>query len=202
MNQILSTSPRSIILIAASSGGPTFIREILESLTKEHHSTFIIAQHIRDEFIPSFADNLQQHCQLPIAQAENEITMHAQQVYVATQCTWIDPRDAHMVFLQHNCPKAQFNPDINCLFHSAAKLLPKLKVMSIILSGIGEDGVNGAQAIAQSGGYCIAQSEQSATIDGMPKRARERVKGIKSMDMPEIIQAIDEFARREQPNAI
>ncbi|MDQ1298690.1 MAG: two-component system, chemotaxis family, protein-glutamate methylesterase/glutaminase [Campylobacterota bacterium] len=65
--------------------------------------------------------------------------------------------------------------------------------MGVILTGIGEDGVDGCNNLSLNGAKCITENEHSAIVDGMPLRARTVIANIKATDMRHIIQEIKEF---------
>ena len=79
-----------------------------------------------------------------------------------------------------------FNPEINTLFKSAVGFVESYDVMSIILTRIGEDGAEGSLILSKSRATCLAESEQSAIVFGMPKRTIELCENIKIKNIKEV----------------
>jgi len=66
-------------------------------------------------------------------------------------------------------------------------------VLSAILTGIGDDGVDGCKQLSIHDVRCLTETTQSAIVDGMPSRARERIERIEALEMEAIIETIREF---------
>jgi two-component system chemotaxis response regulator CheB len=101
----------------------------------------------------------------------------------------------HSGLIFSNTPSDEntYNPNINILFHSLVPFAKNIEIMSVILTGIGEDGVNGCNELGLNGSTCLTETEQSAIVDGMPSRARKEVANIQALNMEEITQKIKEF---------
>ena len=91
--------------------------------------------------------------------------------------------------------KVRFNPDIDTLFKSAVNLKDKFTVMSVILTGIGDDGSDGCFKLIEEGIECIGENEESAVVFGMPKKAKEKNQKVKLKSLEEIIKEIKEFGK-------
>lgn len=185
--------PSSLILIGASTGGPGRIHSILASLDSQFRGSIIIAQHMASPFIPSFIKQLQSNSSLCIHEIGKGIRIENGNVYVCTVTSrlidkygdiWLEPSDA---------VDYPYNPQIDTLFHSASQLDFKIKRLGVILTGIGDDGAKGALELYQSKGECYFENEESATVYGMPRRAKELVEQAKTGSMQDIIDAIKEF---------
>lgn len=91
--------------------------------------------------------------------------------------------------------RSVYNPSVDALFSSALPLKKSYDVMAILLTGIGQDGAHALALLRQMGATCIAESEKTAVVYGMPKKAIEIDPLIKVMDLDEIIEAIKCFGR-------
>ena len=98
-----------------------------------------------------------------------------------------------LTFLQKKQTESGYNPDIDYLYASAASIAGQISILGIILTGIGSDGVNGCKLLSEGGGECIAESEETAIVDGMPMQARKLVPNIKILSLNEIINKINQF---------
>jgi two-component system, chemotaxis family, protein-glutamate methylesterase/glutaminase len=183
----------SLILIGASTGGPGRIYSILSALEKEYEGTIVIAQHMSASFIPSFIHQLQSIVPLPILSVEHPIELQKGSIYICSitsrlrykhHAVWIEPATNE---------EFPYNPQIDMLFSTAAELPTTLKRLGVVLTGIGDDGANGSLKLKKSGGDCIFESEKSAVVYGMPRRAKELVEDGYVADIGEIVQKIKEF---------
>ena len=181
----------TLILIGASTGGPGHIQKIIESLSLDHRSPLVIAQHIADEYVPSFVNRLQSHTVLKIMAVEDQLPVLPGHVYICSLSTQVVISSAGLVFKKSNAHTHRYNPDIDVLFTSAADLIPTHNVLAIILTGIGDDGARGCKALHEKGATCIAESESSAVVYGMPMQVKAISTHIKIQSLDEIIQTIN-----------
>lgn len=184
---------KKIILIGASTGGPGQIEKIIKSLPEFEHTTLIIAQHMAAGFIPSFAKRLQDYTRHSISIIQDNNALESSQIYLCCGNTAIYQKNKQLFFSQHTSPQYSYNPDINTLFNSFASFTKELEIMAVILTGIGDDGVNGCKNLAVAGATVLTESASSAIVDGMPSRARNEVKNIKVYEMQEIVNQVREF---------
>ncbi|HIH00962.1 TPA: chemotaxis protein CheB [Thermoplasmata archaeon] len=99
---------------------------------------------------------------------------------------------AHLT-LDKDTPPVQFvKPSADVLFESASKCFGD-RLLAVILTGMGRDGVNGAKAVKAAGGKVIVQDEKSSVIYGMPKAAAEAGVADKSISLEEIPEEIVRF---------
>ena len=124
--------------------------------------------------------------------AENSRIIEAGNIYICSGHTQIIKNMSQLYFLQEAAPKDSYNPDINFLFSSFSGFTKNFETMGVILTGIGEDGVNGCNALSLNGAQCITENA-NAIVDGMPSRARMVVANIKVFGINEIIETIREF---------
>ncbi len=89
----------------------------------------------------------------------------------------------------------KYNPDINTVFNSFVNYAQKIEILGVILTGIGDDGVEGCKQLSIGGAKAITQDAQSAIVDGMPSRARKEIEGIEIGDTDYIKNKIVEFCR-------
>jgi two-component system, chemotaxis family, protein-glutamate methylesterase/glutaminase len=182
-----------IVLIGASTGGPAHIEKILGALKEPLEYTLIIAQHMGSEFLPSFVRRLSLKTKHNIVLCEDQQVITPGYVYIATNQCSIHSDGNNLKFSVLNSAITHFNPDINHLFTSAATLNTTYDMLAILLTGIGDDGVKGCKLLAEHGATCIAESEESAIVYGIPARAKEQVQDINILNLDQIIDAIKTF---------
>ncbi len=193
MPNLKHSVPKKIVLIGASTGGPAHIQKIITALPKLHNTSVIIAQHMAKGFIPSFAKRLKLHSINPISVAESMMTLQDAHIYFCCGFTKIHNEHNTLVFSQQSAPLEAFNPDINMLFHSFAPFVHNMQCLSVILTGIGDDGISGCKELVANGASALTETEQSAVVDGMPSRARESIESIEVLSLENIIKSIVEF---------
>ncbi|MCF6339508.1 MAG: CheB methylesterase domain-containing protein [Sulfurimonas sp.] len=182
-----------LVLIGASTGGPGQIEKIVSSLPPLVNTSIIIAQHMVKGFIPSFAARLEEHTINKVSLAINKNIFETGQIYLCSGFTEIKRSEYNLCFSNKPANDNSFNPDINTIFNSCIPLLKEIKILSIILTGIGDDGVKSCKELNLNGARCIAESKHSAIVDGMPCRARKEIPNIEIDDIDGIITKIKEF---------
>lgn len=190
MRSLKHSEPKTLILIGASTGGPGHIQKIIQALPVDFSATIIIAQHMGAEYIPSFVKQLQHVTMLNVVAVTDQLAVLPGHIYICSFMTRIESRTGRLAFVQKKQEMERYNPDIDSLFESAA-LLPKVyKTTGIILTGVGDDGARGIKALADKGRSCIAESEGSAVVYGMPFQAKLLVKNILVKPLGDIIQTV------------
>jgi len=184
---------RKIILIGASTGGPGQIHKIIKSLPPLKSTSIIIAQHMSNGFLESFVTRLEQPSLNTVKLAKDSDSFKNQTIYVCENSISLIKNKNNFIFFENEKSKNSFNPDINLIFNSFTSLCNDIKVLSVILTGIGDDGVEACINLSKNGARCITETSSSAIIDGMPSRARELVPNIEVYDMQNIVKVINEF---------
>lgn len=185
--------PDKIVLIGASTGGPGQIQKIITSLPELKNTTIIIAQHMVKGFIPSFMNRLKLYTENTVSMAEDKQTLVSGQIYLCDGHTRVIKENYNLIFSHVPSRENSYNPNINILFHALVPFAKNIEIMGVILTGIGDDGVDGCKELSLSGCTCLTETEQSAIVDGMTSRARQTVPNIKALNIKEIIQEIEEF---------
>ena len=93
------------------------------------------------------------------------------------------------------CGKININIDINTVFNSYVAFVKDIEILCVILTGIGEDGVDATKELSLNGARSITETAESAIVDGMPCRARKIVPNIEVYHISDIITKIKEFCR-------
>ncbi|NPA55878.1 MAG: chemotaxis protein CheB [Epsilonproteobacteria bacterium] len=175
---------QKVVLVGTSTGGPNRVKKIVTSLPKLQKTAVIIAQHMSYDFLASFAKELNRRSNNEIIIPQNYTPINPG-IYLCEAKTY----QKGMKFYKDET--IGFNPDINALFESFVDT-QGLQILGAILTGIGDDGVYGCYKLHQQGATCLTETSESAIIDGMPARARE--KGIRAYSFEEILQKILEFS--------
>lgn len=162
----------SIVAIAASTGGPQTLHEILSALPAEFPLPILCVQHISEGFTNGLVNWLNGAVAMDVRLAQTGEFLQGGTVYVA-------PEDYHLtvaangsIQLTSQPPVGGFRPAGTVLFESVAKSYGAQSI-GIILTGMGRDGVDGLKDLKQCGAHIIAQDEESSVVYGMPKAAVE-----------------------------
>ena len=200
--EICSTTPSnetSIVVVASSCGGPIALRQLISTLHPELHTPILIAQHVPKMFDSSLCTSLNSYSDRTILLGEHGLRIQNNHIYLA-------PFDYHMQIAHHSTgsiitlnqqPKEHFlRPAADPLFRSAAKIYKK-NTVAVILTGMGEDGTEGAKIVRAHGGTVICQDEQTSIMWGMPSSAIQANVHSKVLPIEEIGNAIFETIKKQ-----
>jgi two-component system chemotaxis response regulator CheB len=162
-----------LIAIAASTGGPGVLREILRVLPGDLSIPIVTVQHITPGFAQGFAQWLDGETELRVSLAKDGERLEAGRVLIAPDDAHLTVAPGRIVRLDNSEPVKGQRPSATRLFDSVAKVYGAASV-GVVLTGMGDDGADGLQNLRQSGGHVIAQDEESCVVFGMPKAAIER----------------------------
>jgi two-component system chemotaxis response regulator CheB len=159
-----------IIAIAASTGGPRALCELLKNLPRSFRAGILLTQHLPDGFTAGFARWLDHELALDVEEAVSGQMVHPGKVLLAPSRYHLTVKPPGVIFLSDAPPDENLRPSANPMFQSVAEVYGSRSI-GIILTGMGEDGARGLLALHRAGGLCIAQDEASSIIFGMPNVA-------------------------------
>lgn len=160
------------VAIGISTGGPPALSSLFETL-RPPMPPIVVVQHMPPHFTGPLAWRLDSLSQLSIKEAATGDTLRPNHVLIAPGGTHLQlRRQGQMVkvVLRDGPPVSSHRPSIDVLMKSAASLYgPRL--LGVIMTGMGRDGVEGCRAIREAGGYVLGQNEASSDVYGMNKVA-------------------------------
>jgi two-component system chemotaxis response regulator CheB len=164
------------VVLGSSTGGPKALSSFFSVLPGKFPVPIVIVQHNSSGFDKSFAQWLGTYTSLNVKVAEEGENPKPDTVYIAQTDKHLELRlapDQSMV-LRYNDDEPENNqkPAADVLFRTAAESLKK-SVISVVLTGMGNDGAAGTRCIKEMGGITLAQDEGTSLIYGMPKAAAE-----------------------------
>ncbi len=172
-DELREQGPLEIAAIAASTGGPPALQAILAGLPANLSAGIVIAQHMPAGFTRSFAERLNKLSALVVREAAAGDRVEPGTVLIAPGgYHLLVKRDQGglMTELDTRRPADRYVPSADRLMVSVAEACGAA-ALGIVLTGMGNDGVEGVRAIKQKHGHCLAESEETAVVFGMPQEA-------------------------------
>lgn len=166
-----------LILIGSSAGGPQMLDMLLSTFPENLNAAVIITQHMPVGFTAPLADRFNRLCPLPVKETENGDILQSGTIYISKA-------GFHSIisgYMTENCktgkiihssspPLHGVRPAVDKTFESAAQVFGK-NIISVILSGMGNDAGEGADAIKKAGGSSIICDEKDCLVYGMARSA-------------------------------
>jgi two-component system chemotaxis response regulator CheB len=159
-----------IIAIGVSTGGPDALAKLLPAFPGGFSLPVVVAQHMPSIFTTLLAKRLSTKCSVPVLECQPGALLEP-------GCVWIAPGDHHMVVKEqgglirlhtHQGPRENFcRPSVDVLFRSVAETFGA-NSLGVILTGMGQDGLKGCEALCEENAPIIVQDEASSVVWGMP----------------------------------
>ena len=163
-----------IVALAASTGGPRALAELIPQLPPDLGGAVLIAQHMPAGFTGSLAVRLDRRSALPVSEARDGDPVLENHVYVAPGgrhlSVSLGPDGQPRLDVRDDPPLHGVRPSADTLFRSVAESFGAAAV-GVVLTGMGRDGTEGLRALRQAGAFAIVQDEATSTVYGMPKTA-------------------------------
>jgi two-component system, chemotaxis family, protein-glutamate methylesterase/glutaminase len=159
-----------IVAIGTSTGGPNALAEVLPRIPRDFPVPIVVVQHMPPIFTRMLAERLASHSAISVEEGSAGAVL-------APGHSWIAPGNFHMTVvragmnwhleLNQGPPEHSCRPAVDALFRSVAAVY-RANVLGVVMTGMGSDGVLGAQYIREAGGEVIIQDEPSSVVWGMP----------------------------------
>lgn len=185
---------QKVFAIAASTGGPQALALILPALPADFPCPVLVSQHIADGFVSGMADWLATLCKLPVRVATEGELMQPGVIYLSPSEQHLRVLPSRRLSLRARGANDLYRPSCDVLLQSVAEVFAA-KVVGIILTGMGHDGVLGLAAIRAAGGATWSQDEASSVIYGMNRVAVEQGVVQRVLPVAEIAAAMQVQAR-------
>jgi two-component system chemotaxis response regulator CheB len=164
-----------VVVIGSSTGGPNALTAILESLPEDFPVPVLIVQHLPENFTTFLAKRLDTASALPVREATHRTPVTPGNVYIAPGNRHLETRSTTRGIelattdgpLVNSC-----KPAADVLFRSAAKSYGP-SVLAVVLTGMGQDGLDGCRDISAAGGQIVVQDRATSVVWGMPGQVAE-----------------------------
>jgi two-component system chemotaxis response regulator CheB len=180
------------VVIAASTGGPRALTEVIPSLPANLGAAVLVVQHMPSGFTQSLAHRLDLMSNLRVTEAVSDDPIVHDHVYMARGGLHmrVASRDGSPVVSLDVGPTIWgVCPAADPLFRSAAKLWGA-QVVGVVLTGMGRDGAEGLRAVRDAGGQAVVQDAMTSIIYGMPQAALATAGADRVAPLPDIANVV------------
>lgn len=161
-----------IVAIGTSTGGPKALNTIITALSKDLPATYVIVQHMPEGFTKSLANRLDHLSMVDVKEAENGDVLQQGTVYIAPGGKQLKIVNTHhpQISITGEPAYKGHKPSVNVMYQSLADTNPSKKIVAIIMTGMGTDGLEGGSILKDKvKATIIAQNEETCIVYGMPK---------------------------------
>jgi two-component system chemotaxis response regulator CheB len=159
-----------VIVLAASTGGPAALMNVLPQLPGSFPGAILLIQHMPASFTAQFSRQLAEACAIPVKEAEAGELMRVGTVYVCPGGNHLRVSPSGRLLLDEGPRINGHRPSADLALESVADYAGPMGI-AVVLTGMGNDGAKGVQALKAAGGHVIAQDESTSVIFGMPSEA-------------------------------
>ncbi len=165
-----ATSALEVLAIGASTGGPNALAEVFRGLPADFPVPILIVQHMPPMFTRLLAERLTAEFRIPVQEAKSGAVLQPGRA-------WIAPGDYHLsvvrdgtairTLIHQEPPENSCRPAVDVMLRSVAQVYGAGS-LAVILTGMGQDGLRGCEAVHEAGGQVLAQDEATSVVWGMP----------------------------------
>ena len=165
-----SATKIELVAIGVSTGGPTALREVIPALPADLPVPVVIVQHMPPLFTTTLAQQLSLKSSLAVVEVTQAVAPGPGHVYIAPGGLHLVVSAAKgqpMLVTRDTEPVNNCKPSVDVFLQSAANVYGS-SVLTVMLTGMGNDGTEGVRALHGKGGICLVQDEESSVVWGMP----------------------------------
>ncbi len=160
----------AVIAIGSSTGGPQALFAVFDDFADKIHQPILITQHMPPTFTTILAEHIERVSGRKCTEVVDGEPFHGDRIYIApgNYHTTVTGQNGTAALHLDDGPRVNYcRPSVDPMLRSlAASYGPR--VLAIILTGMGKDGLQGCEAVTEAGGTVIAQDEDSSVVWGMP----------------------------------
>jgi two-component system chemotaxis response regulator CheB len=191
---LLKEKTTDLLIIGCSTGGPSALQSLLPRFPKETSVPIIVIQHMPPGFTAPLAERFDKICNLHVKEAADGDILEAGNIYIAPAGlqTFLQKKDDRSVILRigdYSPLETVYKPSINITLISAAQIF-KDRLLTVIMTGMGNDGLMGCREVKKYNGKVIVEAEESCIVYGMPKVVYEAGLADIQVPLPYIFQQI------------
>ena len=189
---------KTIVAIGTSTGGPKALHKLLIDIPKDLQATYLIVQHMPAGFTKTLAERIHASAEIDVKEAEDGDVLQCGMAYIA-------PGGYHMIVESDKRPTIRLSnlppikghrPSVDVMLDSISKLNIQKKILGVIMTGMGSDGLEGFITLKKRYNIpIIAQDEVSCVVYGMPRAVVEAGIANKVVPLDKIANEIIRFVR-------
>lgn len=184
-----------VLLVGASTGGPTALVELFGRLPAS--AQVVVAQHMPERFTKTFAERLDRISPLRVVEGEGDLKLEPGLGVICPGGRCVDlERRGQELWVRAVPPDAadRYVPSVDRLFASGARAAGD-QVVAVVLTGMGDDGARGLEAVKAAGGTVFAEAPETAVIYGMPGAAVRTGTVDRSLPLRALAERLAEMSR-------
>ena len=186
---------RKVVVIACSTGGPKALGDLIPKLPSPLGAGTLIVQHMPPGFTASLATRLDGSSKLNVVEATGGENLEPGVALLAPGGSHLRLDGTRHARLSDDAPVGGLKPRADFTIEDAAKLFGPRMVL-VVLTGMGRDGLEGAKAVRAAGGRILVEAESTCTVYGMPRAVAEAGLADEVLPLGELAAAIAQEAGR------
>jgi two-component system, chemotaxis family, protein-glutamate methylesterase/glutaminase len=188
----IASEPVRVLAIAASTGGPNALADVLAGLPNSLGVPVLIVQHMPPLFTRCLAERLGERSELTVLESEGGELLRPGCVYIAPGQRHLEvtrTNDGVRTVLSDGPPENSCRPAADVMYRSVARVYGS-SALCVVLTGMGQDGLRGAREVRAAGGRVLVQSGPTCVVWGMPRAVEEAGLAEAVVPLPELASAI------------
>ncbi|MFN3134307.1 MAG: chemotaxis response regulator protein-glutamate methylesterase [Candidatus Kryptonium sp.] len=159
-----------VVAIGISTGGPVALQEVLSRIPENFPTGIVIAQHMPPNFTRLLAERLNSISKIEVREAQTGDKVQPRLALIAQggKNLIFEKVFGEKIVKIVDEPDTLYKPSVDVMMESASEVFGD-KVLGVIMTGMGKDGLEGLKKVKEKGGYIIAQNEETCVVYGMPK---------------------------------
>lgn len=172
-SRVYASGFEHLVVIGCSTGGPRALATLVPALPPQTGTAYVIVQHMPAGFTRSLAERLDASSAISVREAAAGDHLEAGTALVAPGDFHLRLTAAGTVGLDQGPRVHGVRPSVDLALQSAAQYFGS-RTLAVILTGMGQDGADGAAAVRQAGGSVLAEDQSTCVVWGMPRAVAER----------------------------
>jgi two-component system chemotaxis response regulator CheB len=185
----------NLLVIGCSTGGPSALQTILPRIPADYPASIVVVQHMPPGFTEPLAKRFDLICQMRVKEAEHGDLLLPGTIYIAPfgfQTTARKLTDGKVALQVSGEPTMLYKPSVDVTLQSLAPIY-RNKLLTVVLTGMGNDGLEGCRAVKEHGGLVLTEAEESCIVYGMPKVVYEAGLADTRVTLPRMFSSIMSF---------
>lgn len=163
-----------LVVVGTSTGGPQALSRVIPALPAGLAAPLAIAVHIPEEYTAAMAERLDRGSHVRVVESSDGLALRPGTAVLARGGAELEIHRAgeRLVARAAAHPERPYHPSVDVLFESAARAC-RGRVLAVVLTGMGDDGLAGCRAVRAAGGQVVIERADTAVVYGMPRAVAE-----------------------------